>query len=589
MARLPKITQRFNVRWVWSFAVISVSFAFVLVLSVLAQVDRSTLTATSQRSQEQSERTFRDALRLAGAPIAAVVSVLAQEPELDRAVAMPSSSRDALRTMMEDNSVHAVWVFDANGRQVGARRLLGNGALATFPVSGGELRALFNDSRTTVFFAPQADALIEYHGARRAGGQGFVFAARSWADAPPSATVEAVGFRVITGLAKPSSVGNHGFPTILKGAGAEEVLPVWVAAAADADLAIDSTARTTLVAGAFAVLLLWILHLLSKWTLIRPLSILDESLKRGKTRDLELLARSRTEFAPLAQAIGRSFDQQEELKREVADKARTQEALERAKERAETATRLKGEFVANISHEIRTPLSSMIGIIDLLNETRLDEEQQEFVGILSSSARNLRSIINDVLDYSKMESGNMRFEKIPFDLTRLLTELGQLHRVSAQEKGVQFLVEIDPLVPNTLIGDPVRIQQVLNNLVSNAIKFTAEGSIKVAVQLVSETEDSATVRFSVIDTGIGVPVERQAAIFQSFTQADGSMTRIYGGTGLGLTICRTIVEMMGGQIGLKSREGHGSTFWFEVTLPKQAQKEFLDASTILLPESPRQG
>jgi PAS domain S-box-containing protein len=253
------------------------------------------------------------------------------------------------------------------------------------------------------------------------------------------------------------------------------------------------------------------------------------------------------------------------------------EKLELAYDQALEASKLKSEFVANISHEVRTPLSAVIGMTDLLLDTRLTEEQRDLARIVKDSAQSLLAIINDILDFSKMEAGKMELDVVDFDLLALVEGCVELLASSAREKGLALITFLDPKTPRMMRGDPVRLRQVLLNLISNAIKFTEEG--KVIIKVFSEPAVNGTKQllFSVEDTGVGLTSETKKMLFQPFVQADGSTTRKYGGTGLGLSISKRIVELMGGSIGVESESGSGATFFFSVNLSEAAEsKTILD-------------
>ena len=284
------------------------------------------------------------------------------------------------------------------------------------------------------------------------------------------------------------------------------------------------------------------------------------------------------------------------LEAQVADRTRelmhSQQDLEQAIERANAmakearaASRAKSDFLTKMSHELRTPLNGIIGMTEVALSMHLDENQRRIVEIIGRESFSLLHHINDVLDFSKIESGKLELEAIDFDLRGLVEEIGESFNLQTLENGIALNVFVAPSVPRTLVGDPVRLRQVLLNLTGNAVKFTEHGEISIEATCAALDDDHATIRFRVHDTGIGIAKDKLPKIFASFTQADNSTTRQYGGTGLGTTISKQLVELMGGTIGVESTPGEGSTFWFEITfsrVPDQAVPAPTDAGLTFL-------
>jgi signal transduction histidine kinase/DNA-binding response OmpR family regulator len=284
----------------------------------------------------------------------------------------------------------------------------------------------------------------------------------------------------------------------------------------------------------------------------RPLNQIQTALHHHDVEALDGIERFGHEFEEIQREAHRCFESVREVRRD--------------QESALAANRAKLEFLANVSHEIRTPMNGVIGMAGLLLEQPLDPTAREYARTIASSADSLLSVINDVLDFSKIESGRVDIDEVTFSVANLVEEVAEVLAFLAVEKGLELICEISPTVPDALIGDPTRIRQILMNLLGNAIKFTSQGEVVIRADAKVEGE-CAIVRLIVSDTGIGIAPERQAAVFESFTQAEGGTTRQYGGTGLGLTITKRLTELMGGRVTLESEVNAGSEFCVELPLP----------------------
>jgi signal transduction histidine kinase/ActR/RegA family two-component response regulator len=274
--------------------------------------------------------------------------------------------------------------------------------------------------------------------------------------------------------------------------------------------------------------------------------------------DLLFLLQARNKALAEAQELSRRLKQQQDSLREAM----------KAAEAAERASRMKSEFLAVMSHEIRTPLNGVLGMLEYLAAGRLSHQQRDCASTALKSGKTLLGLINDILDFSKVEAGRLELEQVDFSLRRVAGDAIEMVAFQAGEKGLTIEFEMAGDVPEVLRGDPTRIRQVLVNYLANAIKFTSAGQVAIRIRTLDETDAQVTVKIEVQDTGIGIPLQKQQALFEPFAQADASTTRRYGGTGLGLAICKKLAELMGGEVGVRSEPGRGSVFWFAARLAK---------------------
>lgn len=544
-----------------------ICLAFVVLFFSWNRWDSVKRDQLEQIDSEQRSLLIKSALDASGETLQHIAYDYSYWDEMVSFVSDPTSAwaSDNVDTALNEQ-VSGMWIYDREGKHVHHANL--GPEVKSLGLTAEQIRELFKHKRFAHFFLRIGSKVLELRGAtihsssdaERVGPfYGYMFAGRWWDDAK-LAKLRALSSCNVK-LAKPDPFTGsdrlHSGEFVMKHALLDSRgKPVAKVEFAQSNifvsefLAVQTRQLGVLILFAFIVVVTaW---RMTNWLVLRPIGKLSAALDHGDTTALGDIQNRPDEFGRLARLTQEFFEQRSAL--EAAHLTLEQRVQERTME-LERALGMKDEFMANISHELRTPMNGVLGMAELLRETQLDEDQLDSVDTIIQSGEHLLGLLNSILDFSKLEAGRLETESVQYDPTAVIHEVASLMRPLAVSKGLQFDVVVASSVDNVAVGDPVRIRQVLSNLLSNAIKFTSKGHVRLLANV-----SGSDLVFSVEDSGIGIPLEKQAHVFRAFTQADGSTTRVYGGTGLGLTISKALCELLGGSIGLESIEGHGTTF-----------------------------
>lgn len=492
-------------------------------------------------------------------------------------------AKENLDAVLERFKATALQVYDLQGRFVYGADRAGLHGLEHVPFTGEMLEAAFAKSPTASFFESSGASIYQVFGARitrtndtsreESYGTMLVLALM---DTDFLKATEAVTGASVT-LVSAKSGGGQGPPEARPGTTrfymplddhrghrigylrVEQTIPGY-------ELVGKASAQSKYTVVFFALALFVVLSwYLRKWVAV-PLTAVSAALRQNQVEPIDRLIDQKSEFGAVARLIVQFFEQKTTLLEEVQMRQQAENELAEARDHALALATSKSQFLANMSHEIRTPMNGVIGICELLASTPLDSRQREYVETMRRSSDTLLTVINDVLEFSKLDAGRVELESKPFDVLSVVEQVCMLFAAQAASKGLDLVINPGLGLAPLYLGDSMRISQVLSNLVGNAIKFTERGYVMVSIEDLPGADGTRWVQGAVRDSGIGIPHERQAAVFENFAQAELETTRRYGGTGLGLGICKRIVECMGGEIGLESEPNLGSTFWFKVPL-----------------------
>lgn len=573
-----------------------VTFAFVLLGLAWRAHERARSQAVFEQQHRDAEHMVASILDLRARTTANFVRDYTFWDELVDFVA--TGDREWASANLEDAgdtfAIDGLFVFDESGRPVYTLEVEGEDYLRDLGLKPSRFGEAFGGAPFAHFFLRSDNELHEVHGAKihksedaeRVGESfGYFFAVKRWDEEYVAALRPITGCQVTTmwpvehKLASGAQESGIVVERDLLGSRGERVaVLIATKIIPGLDLVAHATNRAFLLFVAFAVLALAALALGLFRFIGLPLRAVTDALRRSDPEPLLPLVKAEHEFGHVARMVCESFEQRAAMLQEVERRRSSEQELARVCRRAEDVTESRMKMFAEVSHEIRSPLNGVIGMVDLLADTTLDEQQREFVSTIQSSAKTMLGVLNDVLDFAKIEEGKVVIEEIDFDLREVVEEVVALFSVQAHSKGVELTAIVPAACRTALSGDPGRIRQILINLVGNAVKYTASGEIVIEVSALPVDGERLCYSIAVRDTGMGIPPDRLHAIFEAYEQASSSDTRRHGGTGLGLTISRHLARLLGGELTVASEIGRGSTFTLECSLRRSSG--YIDAEQV---------
>ena len=600
-ATTGKIAMRTTVRRRLLGLLVAGACLFAAAAIVVGVHERRSVEESAVAAHEDTDLLIRKIVDLKGARLDGFVGDYSYWDELVAFVKNPRPewSKVNLEPAAATYQFSGAWVYGLDAKEIYAVPKSDAVTLVALPFDARDLKTIFRDKPLAHFFVVKDDQLIEVRAAtihisddeERVGERfGYLIGARAWDETWVSEIAD-VTSSLITIHFDEQSIDLGGADTYALEFAGWDGAPVATVRLDRPDPAVARVHRaiavsSSLFLGFVAVVIATLSWALWRWV-SRPLRSITEALDHRNADPLAEVAAGADEFAAIGRLMQDFFAQKAELEREIDVRIETERQLVIARRRAEAAALAKAAFLANMSHEIRTPMNGVIGMTEILTGTALDAEQRDCLDTVRASAEQMLTIVNDILDISKIEAGKFRIEAIDFNLRGSFDDVGRILGPMAFEKGVEFQVVVPPDVPEWVKGDPTRLRQIVTNLAGNAVKFTEKGEISIEVGAYRRTAEGCALRIVVRDTGIGIAPDRLSALFQEYEQAEDSTARRFGGTGLGLAISKKLVELMGGKIEVESTVGKGTSFSFEIPFgtgraPEQSPLPSLDKKRILV-------